>query len=187
MKKEQSETSLLWRAGGGFEPLACVAVNDWLSFSPAPLRSVILSHWPFSLLFLLSHWTGLESYELILVKYSCAREGLKIERYIKPALRRGRASLLPAACQSRMPKGGERQTTASSFSAASFQLIPLQVLQRGAPLCSDQQLRVEQAVTNFLPSLLTAVSSVQRPLVSSSRALKRHFNVLNKHAVHKKN
>lgn len=134
-----------------------------------------------------SDWTSLASYELILVKYSRAREGLKIERYIKPASRRGRASLLLAARQSCLLKGGNRETTASSFSAASLQLIPLQVLQRGVPLSARPTV---QGVTGSdeLPSFpLNAVSCLCRGLViSSSRALKRHFNALNKQYDHKK-
>lgn len=109
-----------------------------------PLPSAFYHSFPLVNFFTIlpSDWTGPASDELILVIYSCAREGLKIERYIKPALRRGRGSLLPAARPLWPLKGGSRPATASSFSAACLQLRPLLVLRRGLSSLPGQPSRV---------------------------------------------
>ena len=101
-----------------------------------------------------SDWTSLASDELILVKYSRARAGLKIEPYIKQALQPGWASLLPAARQSRSVEGGNRQQPYHSRRprSSSFSYKCCSVASCSLP---GQAFRVYQAVTNFLPSLLT--------------------------------
>lgn len=72
--------------------------SNWVSALPAlflrqiigswarPLSPLRLSHWMDRLAFLSSHWTTRNCDELILVKNSWARAGLKIERYIKEAV-----------------------------------------------------------------------------------------------------
>lgn len=62
----------------------CFAADNGRLCNP-PLFLLPASHWTASSASLVSHWTSPTSSELILVKNSLAREGLKIEPYIKTA------------------------------------------------------------------------------------------------------
>lgn len=130
------------RGGRTFAAPTCFTVNDWLEFSPAPLSSIGPFYWSLPLFVVSSHWASLASYELILVKYSRAREGLKIERYIKLAFRRRRASLLPAAPQSCPLKGGKDRQQLRHSLRPLFSSFPYKWCSAAFRSVSGQQFRV---------------------------------------------
>ena len=57
-----------------------------VSCNPPPSSPLAPSHWTAPSFSFSSHWTSRAGDELILVKYSWAREGLKIDQYIKLAV-----------------------------------------------------------------------------------------------------
>lgn len=67
----------------GSQPVSLQMIGSCVT---RPSSLLAPSHWTTAVFIFPPHWTSRAGDELILVKYSCAREGLKIGRYIKPAV-----------------------------------------------------------------------------------------------------
>lgn len=100
---QQSERSFLFPCCLPHKPTVSLQITR--SCVTRPLLFFPSTYWTTPFFFLLSHWTGGLGNELILVKNSWAREWLKIERYIRPAVQ-PRCSLVFPGCQ---PKGQGRR------------------------------------------------------------------------------